>query len=85
MSTVQVSTKGQIVIPAKIRKELGIKPKSKLEVIRDGDRILVYPIPDDPIEACFGALKFEKTASEIMKETREEEQVLERRKVGGLL
>lgn len=39
--------------------------------------LVAYPIPDDPIEPCFGALKFEKTASKIMREVREEERRLE--------
>lgn len=85
MAAVQVSAKGQIVIPARIRKELKIKPKSRLEVIRDGDQIIAYPLPDDPIEACFGAIKFGKTASEIMKEVREEERRLEKKKFGRFL
>jgi len=85
MSTVRVSNKGQIVIPAKIRKELNINPKTKLEIYREGDKIIAYSIPPDPIEACYGAIKLDKSATEIMRETREEEKILEENKFGRFL
>ncbi len=83
--TTQVSPKGQIVIPAKIRKELNIKPKTRLEIYRQDDRVILFPIPNDPIEACFGAVKLDKTATEIMEEVRKEERILEEKKFGRFL
>ena len=58
MTITTVSTKGQIVIPAWIRKSLGLKPKSKLVVklSEDGQRVLVEPLPEDPIESACGFL-----------------------------
>ncbi len=85
MATVQVSQKGQIVIPPKIRKELNIKPKTRLEIYKEGDRIIGYPIPDDPIEACFGAIRLDKSATEIIKEIRKEEKTQEKRKARKFL
>lgn len=56
MTITTVSSKGQIVIPAKIRKYLGLKPQTKLVVklSEDGKRVLVEPLPEDPIESACG-------------------------------
>ncbi len=43
MALVQIREKSQITIPSSIRKELGIKKGDYLEVIREGDRILLIP------------------------------------------
>lgn len=45
MSTVTVSEKGQIVIPAALRRQLGIGPGTRLEVVAEtgGFRVIVDP------------------------------------------
>jgi bifunctional DNA-binding transcriptional regulator/antitoxin component of YhaV-PrlF toxin-antitoxin module len=52
-----VTTRGQTVIPAKIRKEHQIEISTKLEWIDDGETIRVVPLPTDPIEAAKGISK----------------------------
>jgi AbrB family looped-hinge helix DNA binding protein len=44
MTMAVVSDKGQITLPAKLRKQLGIAPRSKLDVAIEGDRIVMQPI-----------------------------------------
>ncbi len=47
MSVIEItsmSTKGQVVIPASMRKNLHIQSGSKLIVVQDGDNILLKPI-----------------------------------------
>ena len=44
MSTVTVSDKGQVVIPAAIRHRLAIVPGSKLDFELEGDSIRVRPV-----------------------------------------
>ena len=47
MSVVEItsmSTKGQVVIPASMRKKLNIHGGSKLIVVQEGDNILLKPI-----------------------------------------
>jgi antitoxin PrlF len=44
MSTVTVSDKGQVVIPAAIRHRLGIAPGTKLDFELEGDSIRVRPL-----------------------------------------
>jgi AbrB family looped-hinge helix DNA binding protein len=43
MPITKVSSKGQITLPAAMRRKFGIKPNSTVEIIADGDGILVRP------------------------------------------
>jgi len=59
MSTVTVSDKGQVVIPAAIRRRLGIAPGSKLDFELEGDGIRVRlqrPIAPTRAEDGYGML-----------------------------
>jgi len=38
-----VSTKGQLVIPAAIREELGIEPGTRVAIHREGGRVILDP------------------------------------------
>lgn len=55
-TTVIVSTKGQVVIPAAIREELGLLPGRLVQVIGTGVGVLIKPLAKDPIETGFGKL-----------------------------
>jgi AbrB family looped-hinge helix DNA binding protein len=77
-----VSTKGQIVIPAWIRKSLGLKPKSKLVVklSEDRQRVLVEPLPDDPIESACGFFSGGLSLTQSLLDDRRKERKLESEK-----
>ena len=49
-----VTVRGQTVVPAKIRRNHGIAPHTRLEWIDDGHSIRVVPVPDDSIRAAIG-------------------------------
>jgi AbrB family looped-hinge helix DNA binding protein len=59
MAIVTISSKGQIVIPAFIRKTLGINPNSKilLTLSEDKTKALLEPLSDNPIETLTGIFK----------------------------
>ena len=60
MSPVTVSDKGQVVIPAAIRRRLGIGPGSKLDFELEGDSIrvrLCKSIPPSRAEDGYGLLR----------------------------
>lgn len=80
MPSVMVSTKGQVVIPAPWRAELGLLPGKLAQVIKTGAGVLVKPAVKGSIEACFG--KFAGTdLYEVIKQSREKDQKHEERLV----
>ena len=44
MTTVKISPKYQVVIPAELRREMGLKPGQRLQVVRLGERIEMIPV-----------------------------------------
>jgi len=45
METITVTTKGQITIPANLRRELQISEGTKLIVTREGEALKIIPVP----------------------------------------
>jgi len=76
--TATVSVRGQIVIPAKIRKKFNIKPKTKIDFIETGGGLYLIPVPKDPFRASRGILK--GVSSEDVIRMRREERKLEEKK-----
>lgn len=57
MEVSMVTIKGQVVIPAKIRQNLGIKKGTKVGFIQKGEEIVLYPITKAYFEKTAGLLK----------------------------
>lgn len=52
---VRVSSKGQIVLPAEIRKKYGIKLGSEIDIVQHAGALYLVPIGDeDPLDALSG-------------------------------
>lgn len=51
---VDVSEKGQIVIPANMRKALGIKPKGRVFIVPNKKRLEIKPIKNDLVDHLHG-------------------------------
>ena len=74
MPVVTTSAKGQVVIPAALRKQIGLKPGGKVLVTLTGeDSIMMRPIPEDPIEAACGSLKGGGSLTRALLKEHEEE------------
>lgn len=56
VDVVTVSSRGQVSIPAKIRRELDLDEGSKLLVITNGDNVLFRKIDADFVERSFRAV-----------------------------
>ena len=69
--TVTVSAKGQLVIPAAIRKRYRLVPGSRVEILDVGRQIVVVPVPKDAFRASRGMLKGYST-KEFLRWRREE-------------
>jgi len=65
MEVVKLSSKGQIVIPAKIRKELKLSKGDKLLLERNGDAIILRPMVK--LSKLRGVDKIEGASEEIEK------------------
>ena len=57
MPTVNVSSKGWVVIPAHLRKKYNIKPGSSVEIEDQGSFLLIKAKSKSKVESLFGILK----------------------------
>lgn len=81
MAIVKTSAKGQVVIPAEFRERIGLRPGGKVLVTLEGGRkVVVEPIPDDPIEAACGMLQDGPSLTEALLKERREEYAREEKK-----
>ena len=80
MPIVKIFAKGQIVIPKKIRDQLGITPGKALFVELVDDHVEIRPLPDDPIEHLTGIFKDHPVslAKELLKERKEDDRIDEK-------
>jgi AbrB family looped-hinge helix DNA binding protein len=81
MATVKVLAKGQIVIPAEIRKKTGLRPGKKvLLTLVDQHKVIMEPIPDDPIEAACGMLRGGPSLTRALLKERQKDHAREKKK-----
>jgi bifunctional DNA-binding transcriptional regulator/antitoxin component of YhaV-PrlF toxin-antitoxin module len=76
----RISKGGQVSIPAPIRKRWGT---TELVAEDHGDRLVLRPAPDDPIERAYGAFKHlyqGRSAREELAKQKEEELEIEEEK-----
>lgn len=73
--TTTVSSRGQVVIPARFRSKYKIKANSKVEWIDHGKVITLVIIPDDVIASSRGILK--KTSTQTLLQERQNDKAFE--------
>jgi AbrB family looped-hinge helix DNA binding protein len=62
MKTSLVTTKGQVTIPALVRKQLGIHQGDRVGFVYEDGKVIILPVIKD-IEASFGLIAAVKTVS----------------------
>jgi AbrB family looped-hinge helix DNA binding protein len=67
-----VSTRGQVSIPAELRKKFNIEPETQLEWVEEGNAIKIIPLPKDPIKAFRGAGRGRYTSETLVKDRKKE-------------
>jgi len=68
MSCVTVSSKGQVVIPAEVRRQLGIEPGSQVDVVVVDGKLQIelrHPSPISSHDVGFGMLKYRGPARKL--------------------
>lgn len=79
MELLKVTSAGQLSLPARIRRRWGTR---RVEIEDLGDRVVLRPVPDDPIGAARGVLKGRIPATEAIRARARED---ERRAAGRRL
>lgn len=74
MSIHSVSSKGWVVIPAKLRKKYALQPGTKIHIIDYGGVLAIVPAMKDPLNQAAGILKSEKTLTKKLMEEHRNEQ-----------
>lgn len=76
-TSIDVSPKGQVLIPVFMRRALGIKPKGRVVLLPEVEakRLIIEPVKEDPIEAVcglFAAKDSESWTDELLKERKKD-------------
>jgi AbrB family looped-hinge helix DNA binding protein len=79
MSVAHLSQKGQILVPKQLRRKLGLKPGAKVHLAEEEGRLVLTPVPADPIEAATGFLKGRFSLTQDLRRERREEARRERK------
>ena len=85
MPIVKMLAKGQVVIPKQIREALRIVAGAKLYIGMEGKKVVLYPLPADPIGALCGILKGGPSLTKALLEDRRQEREREKKKFARFL
>ena len=80
MMTTIVTTKGQVVIPSKIRRHLNIKQGTKLYIEEEGDKIVIKPVNTEYFNKLAGVLETKGKLTKGLIEDRAKERDKEARR-----
>ena len=72
MTKTKISSKYQLTLPKEVREGLGIEAGDELYVMREGDRIVLKPLPTtkEPTKFLYGSVKSKGDAVKIIRELR---------------
>jgi len=73
MTIVTATEKGQVVIPAKIRKRYHITKGTKVIILDKDDQIILKPLLKEPIKQARGIFKRGASALNVLMKDRREE------------
>jgi AbrB family looped-hinge helix DNA binding protein len=72
MDTAYVTSKGQLVVPSRIRRRFGIKPGTRINFVEEGDHIIFQPVTREYIESFCGIFKQKPGEKSVVQEHLEE-------------
>ncbi len=71
-----VTTKGQLVIPSKLRRKFGIRKGTQVGFIEEEHRLILQPLTPEFIRSLRGSLKGEPSPLKFLLEDRKRERKL---------
>lgn len=71
-----VTTKGQLVIPAKIRRKYAIREGTQVAFVEEENRLVLQPLTPEFVSSLRGSLKGERSALNILLADRKRERKL---------
>ena len=74
--TSTVTTKGQLVIPARLRRKYSIRKGTRVTFIEDDNRLILQPITDEFIKRLRGSLKGGPSLMAILRKERKRDRYL---------
>ena len=80
METAYVTSKGQLVVPARLRRKYGIKQGTKICFIERDQEIIFQPVTKDYIRSVCGMLKTDTSMTQALLEERARDKVREETK-----
>lgn len=74
--TATVTSKGQLVIPAKLRRKHGIRKGTRVAFVEEGTRLVLQPISSEYIRSLRGILKRKPSALAFLLKERKRQRAL---------
>lgn len=75
METAHVTSKGQLVVPSRLRRKYGIKPGTKIRFIERDNEIVFQPVTTEYIRSICGMLRSETSVTQgLLKERAREKE-----------
>ena len=71
-----VTTKGQLVIPAKLRRKYAIRRGTQVAFVEEENRLILQPLTPEFIRSLRGSLRGEPSALKILHEQRKRDRHL---------
>ncbi len=84
MDTARVTSKGQLVVPARLRRKYGIKPGTKICFIERDSEIVFQPVTREYIRSVCGMLKSDTSVTQELLRERAKDKEREEAKIGKL-
>jgi len=74
--TATVTTKGQLVIPAKLRRKYGIRQGTRVVFLEEKQRIVLQPLTPEFVRGLRGSLKGDPSSLRVLLEERKRDRPL---------
>jgi AbrB family looped-hinge helix DNA binding protein len=71
-----VTTKGQLVIPARLRRRYSIRKGTKVAFVEEPNRLVLQPLTPEFIRGLYGSLKPGRSAAKALRRERKRERNL---------